>query len=201
MMLLTLAFSAATAICNGLLVSAAEPDLLAVVSGTWVLQQASSRQELEVQLPRLLAPAITTPHVRGFCLRVPWWAIESDFSLLEAGLKIAQRHRVAFSVRFMAGRHTPEMVFQKGCRYYLGGRSGQEKVPVPFLADGSPNIVFESAYKQLVERLAKWCRSNGVHLLHLAWYGQDWAELNHGKEVAVPYPATATRPGCKATCG
>jgi hypothetical protein len=22
-----------------------------------------------------------------------------------------------------------------------------------------------------------------VRLLHLAWYGQDWAELNHGKEV------------------
>jgi hypothetical protein len=26
-----------------------------------------------------------------------------------------------------------------------------------------------------------------VRLLHLAWYGQDWAELNHGKEIhALP---------------
>ncbi len=184
---LTLAFSAAMAWWNGLSASAAEADLLAAVSGTWVLQQASSRQELESLLTRAIAPAIATPHVRGFCLRVPWRAIEGDFSLLDAGLKIAQQHRLAFSVRFMAGRHTPETVFQKGCRYYLGGRTGQEKVPVPFLADGSPNLLFESAYKQLVERLARWCRANGVHLLHLAWYGQDWAELNHGKEVrAVP---------------
>ena len=32
-------------------------------------------------------------------------------------------------------------------------------------------------------RLAEWCRKNSAPLLHLAWYGQDWAELNHGQEV------------------
>src|SRR5262249_11473838 len=38
-----------------------------------------------------------------------------------------------------------------------------------------------------VTRLAQWCRDHDVRLLHLAWYGQNWAELNHGKEVrAVP---------------
>jgi hypothetical protein len=74
-------------------------------------------------------------------------------------------------------------VFDAGCRHYLGGRDGQERVPSPFLADGSPNTVFERHYEALVARLANWCRARDVRLLHLAWYGQDWAELNHGKEV------------------
>jgi hypothetical protein len=58
---------------------------------------------------------------------------------------------------------------------------------VPFLADGSPNLLFEKEYDRFVARLAAWCRRNDVRLLHLAWHGQAWAELNHGREVrAVP---------------
>jgi hypothetical protein len=57
------------------------------------------------------------------------------------------------------------------------------QVPAPFLSDGAPNTVFETEYDQFVKRLASWCRENDVRLLHLAWYGQHWAELNHGKEV------------------
>jgi hypothetical protein len=154
-----------------------------------VLQQVSSRQELDRLAPATISRALSTPHIRGFCLRVPWKAIDRDFSLLKAGRDLAQRHGVDFSVRFMAGRHTPERVFDQGARFYLaaagrraGGDEG-EKVPAPFLSDGSPNAVFEREYEQFVERLAEWCRANDVHLLHLAWYGQDWAELNHGKEV------------------
>jgi hypothetical protein len=63
------------------------------------------------------------------------------------------------------------------------GGSAAEKVPAPFLPNGSPNTVFENEYDQFVQRLASWCRENDVHLLHLAWYGQHWAELNHGKEI------------------
>jgi hypothetical protein len=43
--------------------------------------------------------------------------------------------------------------------------------------------VFEREYRRYTTRLACWCRQNAIRLLHLAWYGQDWAELNHGKEV------------------
>ncbi|MCR4413846.1 MAG: hypothetical protein NUV77_15610 [Thermoguttaceae bacterium] len=153
------------------------------VRGTWVLQQVASEPELRRLAEKTLKPALTMPHVRGLCLRVPWKAIDRDFSLLEAGLKIAREHRVAFSVRFMAGRHTPGRVFEKGCRHYLTDRRPAERVPAPFLEDGSPNDVFEKEYEALVARLAGWCRANGVRLLHLAWYGQDWAELNHGREV------------------
>ena len=157
---------------------------LDAVSGTWVLQQVGSRQELDRLLPRAIAPALATPKLRGFSLRVPWRAVHEDFALLDAGREIARERKLAFSIRFMAGRHTPKEVFEKGCRSYL--RRG-ERVPVPFLADGSPNLAFEKQYDAFVGRLADWCRRRGVRLLHLAWYGQDWAELNHGKEVrALP---------------
>ena len=58
-----------------------------------------------------------------------------------------------------------------------------EKVPTPFFEDGSPNVIFEQQFDKFVAHLASWCRANNVRLLHLAWYGQAWAELNHGKEV------------------
>src|SRR5205814_8686646 len=118
----------------------------------------------------------STPRVRGLSLRAPWKAIDTDLALLDAGLAMARRYKLALSVRFMAGRHTPARVFEAGSPFYL---RGEEKVPVPFLTDGSPNTFFDAEYKQLVRRLADWCRKNSAPLLHLAWYGQDWAELNH----------------------
>jgi hypothetical protein len=164
-------------------------DNAGLVCGTWALQQAGSVAELEAFRAKWIDAALRTPHLRGFCLRVPWKAIDKDFSLLEAGLKIARQHNLDFSLRFMAGRHTPAWVFDKGCPFYTkrSQEEGVEKVPAPFTPDGSPNAIFEEHYEALVARLAAWCRKNQVHLLHLAWYGQDWAELNHGKEVrALP---------------
>ncbi len=152
------------------------------ICGTWVLQQASNSEELKRFESKGLETALNTPNIRGFCLRVPWKAIDHDLGLAEQGLQLARRHHVAFSIRFMAGRHTPARVFDSGCRYYLTSRS-KEKAPMPFLEDGSPNAAFEQAYEALVARLASWCRTNQVRLLHLAWYGQDWAELNHGLDV------------------
>ena len=159
--------------------------IAARISGTWVLQQVSSQIELDRLAPKTMASALTTPHIRGFSLRVPWHAIDEDFSLLDSGLTLARSHNVDYSIRFMAGRHVPERVFERGCPFYTKkDRHGrEEKIPTPFEADGLPNRVFEAEYESLVARLATWCREKDVHLLHLAWYGQDWAELNHGKEV------------------
>lgn len=159
---------------------------LQAVAGTWALQQVSSAEQLRRLVPKVVSPALRTPGLRGFSLRVPWHAVADDFALLEAGLALARRHKLAYSVRFMAGRHTPRGVFEKGCRFYerpARADPQRRRVPVPFLADGSPNAVFEAAYEQFTARLARWCRSRGVRLLHMAWYGQDWAELNHGREI------------------
>ena len=54
----------------------------------------------------------------------------------------------------------------------------------PFFSDGSPNTIFESFFNDEVAHLAAYCRSSrDYHLLHLPWYGLDWAELNNGAEV------------------
>jgi len=162
-----------------LLRSQQRPAAGSLVSGTWVLQQVATMAEWDRLAPSLHA-ALSTPDLRGFSLRVPWKSIDTGFALLEAGRELARRHRVSLSVRFMAGRHTPARIFQAGSPFYL---RGDEKVPVPFLPDGSPNTFFEAEYQKLTTVLAQWCRANSVPLLHLAWYGRDWAELDHGAEV------------------
>jgi len=155
------------------------------IEGTWVLQQVSSRQQLDRLAETTIGPALETPHIRGFCLRVPWHAIDQDFALLQAGRKLARSRGVDYSIRFMAGRHSPSRLFEKGCPCYVkkNQQGRDERIPTPFRSDGSTNKVFEDEYERFVAKLAKWCRRHDVHLLHLAWYGQDWAELNHGKEV------------------
>lgn len=150
------------------------------IAGVWALQQVNDMPSL-VNVREAIGEALKTPGLTGFSLRAPWKSIDADFHLLDSGKKLADEHKVAFSVRFMAGRHTPGRLFDNGCRYYL--TKAKEKVPSPFNEDGSPNVTFEKEYDAFVARLAAWCRANGVRLLHLAWYGQEWAELNHGKEV------------------
>jgi hypothetical protein len=56
-------------------------------------------------------------------------------------------------------------------------------MPTPFMSNGSPNTVFEQAYRQEVATLAAWCRRNGVHLLHMPWYGALWNEYYLGPQV------------------
>jgi len=133
---------------------AAKQSTADAIAGTWVLHQVDSLAYLQKVQPEI-ERALTDFDAVGFCLRYPWKAADEDLTLLEEGLKIARKHNKAFSIRFMAGRHTPARIFDDGCPYYTvgryGGGEGTEKVP--------------------------------VRLLHMAWYGQDWAELNNGIAV------------------
>jgi hypothetical protein len=177
-------------VCTGTAATVVTGTNAQAVAGTWVLQQVGSVEELR-KLEPAIADALQNFDTVGFCLRFPWKVADADFALLERGREIATRYGKKFSVRFMAGRHTPERVFNDGCPYYVvpgyGGRPGTDRVPAPMMADGAPNTIFEKHYRAYVTRLAEWCRRNDVRLLHLAWYGQDWAELNNGLEVrAVP---------------
>ena len=147
------------------------------ITGTWVLVQVSGQSELESQ-SAWIHDALTDFGTLGLCIRIPWDAMED--SLLDAGKAIADADGKAFSIRFMAGRHTPQAVFDAGSPSYL---VDGEQVPTPFYPDGSPNAVFESFYEDEVAHLAAYSRSHGVHLLHLPWYGQDWAELNNGADL------------------
>ncbi len=152
-------------------------ELRASISGTWVLVQVMDLQQLQ-RWSSTIANALHGYDVRGLSLRVPWNAMSDD--LLDRGKAIADEAGKAYSVRVMAGRFTPDWVFDTGSPSYL--KNG-EQIPTPFEADGSSNTVFESAYAGLVSYLADYSRTRGVRLLHLPWYGQDWAELNNGAEV------------------
>ena len=149
----------------------------ASISGTWVLVQVTSEQQLQ-QWSGSIASVLQSYDVRGLSLRVPW-DVMTD-ALLDEGKAIADAAGKAYSIRVMAGHFTPQWVFDTGSpSYSVNG----DQVPTPFFPDGSPNTVFEAAYGGLVSYLADYSRSRGVQLLHLPWYGQDWAELNNGLEV------------------
>jgi hypothetical protein len=125
-----------------------------------------------------ITDALTDFATRGLSVRVPWNALNDG--ILDAGGALAAAAGKAYSIRFMAGRHTPDAVFDAGSpSYTVGG----QRVPTPFFPDGSPNTVFESYFEAEVAHLAAYCRGHGIRLLHLPWYGQDWAELNNGTEV------------------
>lgn len=177
---LVAACAAGSVVTTGATPPASADDAAGLVCGTWVLQQVSSVAELN-NLERRIGAALDLPGVTGLSLRFPWRSVDTDFALLDRGRQIATEHGKGFSIRFMAGRSTPQRVFDAGSPYYLNDAG--EKIPTPFDAAGSPNTVFEGAYDEFVGRLADWSLANDVHLLHLAWYGQDWAELNNGAEV------------------
>ena len=147
------------------------------LTGTWVLIQVAGAAQLNNQ-SQWISDALTDFPTRGLSLRVPWNAIND--SLLDTGKAIADAAGKAFSIRFMAGRYTPQAVFDAGSPSYMANGN---RVPTPFFSDGSPNTVFESFFADEVAHLAAYCRSHGIHLLHLPWYGLDWAELNNGAEV------------------
>ena len=147
------------------------------LTGTWVLIQVTSAAQLNAQ-SQWISDALTDFPTRGLSLRVPWNAMSDQ--ILDAGKALADAAGKAFSIRFMAGRYTPQAVYDAGSPSYMANGN---RIPTPFFSDGSPNTVFESFFETEVAHLAAYCRSHGVHLLHLPWYGLDWAELNNGTEV------------------
>jgi len=148
--------------------------------GTWVLQQVNDKTSLERQAPAIDA-ALAHPGVTGLSLRVPWTAIDTDFSILNRAAQLAKARGKQISVRFMAGQSTPARVFNEGAHYYT---VGTKKVPKPFSNTGVVgNPVFERNFQAVVTKLAAWSRANGVKVLHLPWYGYKWAEIYNGTDL------------------
>jgi hypothetical protein len=83
----------------------------------------------------------------------------------------------------MAGRWVPAGV-DVG-RTYPAAVAGNSRnyAPAPFNTDGSPNAQFEVFFAAETERYAALCRELGIVELHCPWYGKDWAELAHAKDV------------------
>ena len=175
--------------------AAAADRLQQAVCGTWVLYQVSTRAELDRLSPQI-KDALALPGVAGLSVRFPWDAVDlrgdrKSHPILRKAKQLARSQDKALSLRFMAGAHTPRRVFDAGAAYYRNGSGA--KVPLPWSNQTGDRQVFLDAYDTYVGKLARWSRSNGVRLLHLSWYGQDWAELNHGAEVRAAAGYTEAR--------
>ena len=140
------------------------------VTGTWSLKDCESVAALS---DAVLSASLQAPGIRGFSMRTGWANLNG--AMLSAGLALASKAKVAFTPRFMAGRWTPSSVFAMGCPSYLDANG--LPCPLPVLADGSPNLVFEQAYAAEVASLVAWARANGVSLLHCSNYAEEYSEL------------------------
>jgi hypothetical protein len=155
------------------------------VAGTWALVQVNSTTQL-TQLTPAIDTALATPSIRGLSLRVPWSAISSSLSLVDAVRALATAHGSGFEVRFVAGIDTPSQVFAAGANSILN--SAGQRIPLPWGAGSTPthfvpNTAFEAAYRSMVSQLAAYDIAHGIHELHLPWYSDQWAELYLGPDV------------------
>jgi hypothetical protein len=146
--------------------------------GTWVLDQVSSLRDYTNDA---LDTALATPSLRGLSIRVGWKDVQSDFSLFDGGLtKLSAQPNLAYTIRFMAGSSTPDNLLTDAAYYYT---FGQKKIPTPF-RNAAPNLsaagnpAFEAAFEGMISKMASYARAHGIRLIHLSWYGRDWAELN-----------------------
>lgn len=142
----------------------------------------------------------------GFSLRFPWnicdlstdptLASDSTSVINRALARVASYNasrpsvNIGLSVRFMAGQWTPSDILSGGptCNLHTDTVSPYTPVPAPWTTSTNTfNELFETRYELFVSRLAAWCRSNGVDLLHMAWHGGEWAELYY--DGSAPSPA------------
>ena len=92
----------------------------------------------------------------------------------------------------MAGAHTPGARLPTPApAYILGTAATRLRCP------GTTRPARYAGLRERVRRLRRGagrrgCAANYFSLLHLAWYGQDWAELNHGIDNG-PHCSPATR--------
>jgi hypothetical protein len=136
--------------------------------------------------------ALAVPGVVAFGVRVPWNIIEKpdgsfDPTILNQARAIVNTPGDTLTVRFMAGRHTPDR-YLTGTASSSGAlcptfTSGGEKAPAPFTSTGAPNTCFLAGYDAIVDDLDAWARSNNVHEIHLSHYANQWAEFYWGPEV------------------
>lgn len=155
--------------------------------GTWATQQITSVTDFNDKRATILS-ALQHPGVVGLSMRWPWKNFldpTSTGGIMDLGRDVADEAGKRFCVRFMAGQHTPDFVFNNGAANFL--LSNGNRCPKPWqnstTSPFAPNTVFENAWIAYVNDLAAYSKTHGMRVLHLSWYGALWAELFHGTEV------------------
>ncbi len=173
------------------------------LAGVWALRACA--QISDVQGADVSA-ALANSWVKGFSMRVPWAIVaNSDGSFNDSlgMIQAADAMRKAsgisgqqLAVRFVAGARypsvgnfggTPAGVCSVVNTYNAAGgdpcASSGDVVPLPFHSDGSPNTEFETIYQNFLTAFIPYCLKYGVSEIRAPWYGDQFAELNHGLEL------------------
>jgi hypothetical protein len=171
--------SLSAGLTNGATVASAS--LPTTVCGTWAMLTVNKLSALKYFRPSIDA-ALAVPGVKGLSIRTNWTSITTDLGIYNRSAQIAKADHSGLAIRFIAGDATPPQYIGNGTT--MSGKT----IPLPW-AKGTtptsflPNTVFETAYKATVKQLAALARANGIHLLHLTWYGGHTAEIYNGPEV------------------
>jgi hypothetical protein len=147
------------------------------IQGTWLLDEVKSSTELE-SLRTQIVNSMNHPAIVGFSVRAGWINVDTDLNIFNTARSIADQAGKKLAIRFMAGRRTPARFLGRSYIY-----NGVDVIPVPYNTDGTPNTVFEAAYRTKIQELAAWCRANRVRVLHCPWYGRWWAEYDQNYVV------------------
>ena len=165
----------------------------------WMVQQITNGLTELNAISSQVNSALSQPGCFGFCIRVPWDGIyDGDYTILDRAKELADDNGKVLSVRFMAGRWTPAAVKNAGPIFNTGASSwpwqtgNGDVAPAPFdVESGAINQSFIEDLVAEVELIVDWYRENGLTLLHLPWFGYEWAELYYGPEFNSDYGGTA----------
>lgn len=163
----------------------------ASIAGVWALKACDTIAQV---LAADVSAALAVAGVRGFSIRILWktlWAnggpadplglIQAALNVLKPGQKLA--------VRFVAGSNCPADVLANVRTYTATGvdpcSAAGNVLPLPFLADGTPNVPFEAFYDQELAFLAGIAEQHPdtIAELRAPQYGDDFAECNNGSDV------------------
>lgn len=168
--------------------------------GTWLLQQVDSAT-ISSNLTNSIKHGLDYQDMRGFSLRTNWKTLDNNGALNPAVLD-AGRNLVAgypgqsYSIRVIAGSKSPARLFSQPDMYWYredkdnndgnGDQADGAQVPLPYnpnSATFAPNTGFEREYTKLVDNLIDYAVANNIKLIHMPWYGRDWAEINYHPEL------------------
>lgn len=167
--------------------------------GTWLLQQVDGTPS--ATLTNNIKHGLDYQDMRGLSLRTNWKTVDNNGALnsavLDAGKNIVAGYPgQSYSIRVIAGSKSPTRLFTQPDMYWYredkdnntdnGDQADGAQVPLPYnpnSATFAPNTGFEREYTKLVDNIINYAAANNIKLVHMPWYGRDWAEINYHPEL------------------
>lgn len=168
--------------------------------GTWVLKQVDSTTQLS-NVTGTLKHGLDYNNMLGLSLRSNWSSVDNNgafnSAIFDGGKTIMSGYPTqSYSIRVIAGSKSPTRLFSMSDMYWYredsdnnqsnGDNASGSQVPLPYnpnSATFAPNAGFEREYTKLVDNLVNYAAANNIKLVHMPWFGRDWAELNYHYEL------------------